>query len=1012
LGTGAVTFALGIALASGAGVAHADASAATKSPSPAGNEKAQDSTAKAVQPVKNSASKPAEDSAAKGASTVGTPSSTEPTVPASALDGATPAPVSTPSSPAHVRPVKAAPINQSRTLRAAAVADARPSGSTPEGSSTTHLASLQTAVLAAHTATVSSSQATAGANTSVHSASAVQTPAAPSAPVATVATTAVSVGTARGSVNLAPMTPTTPAVPLGLAPLALLIGAANPQPNVQNFTGAPRSATATAAVTSSAPPATGIPAQTAVATIPVDPFQIALSSDGSRLYGTGLVIANGAPSATVQVVNTATNTQTGNPIPIGTMPVGITFDAATNRVYTTAVSPKPSAPGQYADTLVAIDPATNTVIGATPIGLNQFSNNTTFPSPVMGGSPSFQALPATNVAISPDGTRVYVLDNYATLNQANPSASSIQATVFMFDAKTLQPVGNPIALGAPYIGLNGGGGSTAGQILTSRTGNLIYATTGSRGPTSLIETIHAIDPNTGAVVGTPIVVTNSASAYTSGSMVLSPDGTKLYVETAPTSSNGGSQVQSAQQVTNATVLTYNTSTGQQIGTPIQVVGSGPLAITPDGATLYVADIADSRTGKTGTYQPMLAYGSSTRPSTETLYEGSVTAYNASTGKQIGDLTTVGLVPTAMAVNSAGTHVYVANSGDNTVSVINVTPASTGGGQNFVQALFISLQTWTNALGQSAQTWVTDLANSTQQWINQLAAASQAAQAQLQQQYQALLKRAQDTVTSWEDAINKTISGPGTPPGPATPSEALYEALRVNTKNAKDGIYTELRQAQAGGPVTLVVYLGGTTSDITNQSAFKDLPDYQGEVDPKQQMAIYSALDQAKKIYHQGPINIMLVGFSQGGMDAQNLASQVDFLYGNVTTIVTYASPIVGSAAHLRNNPNFVDIVDNGDIVPQFSNISYRDLYHQEIQNKTVFTYSSANDNALKYNPWLTLVPGANLGLGALHGDYSTYEQVARAFDNQASSYSGYTNVENDINTYMSAPVVWSHQGGS
>ncbi len=108
---------------------------------------------------------------------------------------------------------------------------------------------------------------------------------------------------------------------------------------------------------------------------------------------------------------------------------------------------------------------------------------------------------------------------------------------------------------------------------------------------------------------------------------------------------------------------------------------------------------------------------------------------------------------------------------------------------------------------------------------------------------------------------------------------------------------------------LIVYLGGTTGDLFtgDQAIAENLPTAQGVLKKDQIIAIKSALDSCSQAC---PINeIMLVGFSQGGMDAQNLAAPdllvnapllidpalrdtILALPSLVSTVITFGSPII------------------------------------------------------------------------------------------------------------------------
>lgn len=241
-------------------------------------------------------------------------------------------------------------------------------------------------------------------------------------------------------------------------------------------------------------------------------------------------------------------------------------------------------------------------------------------------------------------------------------------------------------------------------------------------------------------------------------------------------------------------------------------------------------------------------------------------------------------------------------------------------------------------------------------------------------------------------ILKTPLG-GVQSGSTIPTRQLYDKLRAKTKGATDGIAIE-QYVTADGQKQMVVYLGGSTFDLTNQFIVKNLPSYNGIPDQNQVKKITDALNGDTSV------KIMLVGFSQGGMDAQNIAANASFR-NQVTTVVTFASPIVQQAGDY----DYVHIWDQGDLVPQFTFPLHQSQYNSVSAH--VFQSASPNDTALIYTlnipPFVPFSAGLRAAIYAgqklaLHGDTSTYEQVSDAFDKAP----GFSSVKADIAAY------WNH----
>ncbi|OBF89811.1 hypothetical protein A5790_17975 [Mycobacterium sp. 852002-51152_SCH6134967] len=124
-------------------------------------------------------------------------------------------------------------------------------------------------------------------------------------------------------------------------------------------------------------------------------------------------------------------------------------------------------------------------------------------------------------------------------------------------------------------------------------------------------------------------------------------------------------------------------------------------------------------------------------------------------------------------------------------------------------------------------------------------------------------------------------------------EDLWQTLRNHTSDIEsenEGIYIQTVRGTDG--YRLIVYLGGTTDDESNQAVFENLVAVTNQ--PKQEHvdAIAEAVSKCEASATCGSIKeVLLVGYSQGGIDAQNLARSaldIDF----VTTVITFGSPIV------------------------------------------------------------------------------------------------------------------------
>lgn len=117
-----------------------------------------------------------------------------------------------------------------------------------------------------------------------------------------------------------------------------------------------------------------------------DPPTVAVTPDGTRAY----VVVNGTNE--VRVIDTSTNELIGNPIAVGSGPLRIAINNAGTRAYVTG-DIAGSIPSRDQITVIDIDPTStnyNTVIATVPLGA------------------AGDVIAAEDVAVSPDGSRVYV----------------------------------------------------------------------------------------------------------------------------------------------------------------------------------------------------------------------------------------------------------------------------------------------------------------------------------------------------------------------------------------------------------------------------------------------------------------------------------------------------------------------------------------------------------------------------------------------------------------------------
>jgi YVTN family beta-propeller protein len=196
------------------------------------------------------------------------------------------------------------------------------------------------------------------------------------------------------------------------------------------------------------------------------PYGVAVTPDGSKVYVTN------EGSNTVSVIATATNTVVGSPIPVGASPNGVAVTPDGSKVYVTVgfCISGPSCcfpPTACTGSVQVIDTATNTVVG----------------SPILVGS-----IPL-GVAVTPDGSKVYVTVGFCVL-------SACTGGVQVIDTATNTVVGSPILVARIPLGV----------AVTPDSTKVYVADRGSN-------TVSVIDTATNTVVGPPIPVGKFPAAF-------------------------------------------------------------------------------------------------------------------------------------------------------------------------------------------------------------------------------------------------------------------------------------------------------------------------------------------------------------------------------------------------------------------------------------------------------------------------------------------------------------------
>ncbi|HPX36711.1 MAG TPA: Ig-like domain-containing protein, partial [Mycobacterium sp.] len=218
------------------------------------------------------------------------------------------------------------------------------------------------------------------------------------------------------------------------------------------------------------------------------------------------------------------------------------------------------------------------------------TSNNSVSAPIPAGSTPFQ------VAIAPDGSRVYVANFDGTVSAINTATNSV---------KTIRTVP----------------GGLSGMAITPD-GKSIYLT-GDGG-------LSVINTATGALSANIFLGTSPAS------VAINPAGTRAYVASGSTGDSEQVQViDTATQNISATVPIHGDA-----GWAIGWNPAAAIAVSPDGTRVYVTSLF--------------------RVAIDTFNHDSVSVIDTATNTVIGDPITVDFEPVALVVSSDGKRVYVGN----------------------------------------------------------------------------------------------------------------------------------------------------------------------------------------------------------------------------------------------------------------------------------------------------------------------------------------------------------------
>jgi len=622
------------------------------------------------------------------------------------------------------------------------------------------------------------------------------------------------------------------------------LAAAKSRTPVQQPVTPPLQQTVSAPHSFAAPQAAAAPAFPVSANIPVGgyPGYVTASRDGRFLYVTN------ALDGTVSMVDT--KAKTSSTIPVGANPM----------------QPAVSVDGRYvyvahyqSNSITVIDTKTKTT---SSVNIGQYGVERLWMSPDGGtayvgisggvvvvdtktnaviGDPIRLSFPARDITISPDSTKLFVL--YSVVSTQDGYESMPTGGVEVIDAVTGEPIGGIIPVGTTPTALTLSKDGTRLYV-----GNVLPAATPYGTDLSTPGTVTIIDTNSSSIIKTVPVGIRPVHIVASG------DGRWVYViNSARTDALAYPPLGDITTIDTRT----NTVVGQRI--PVGFVpygissgGSDGAMLSTDGRRLFVINVVDA------TFNPA------------TVGVGTLQVFDTSAGlPRLLGTTPLGINPTDIALSPDGQAVYVTN----LYASMPTDPQSLPSGSVMVVPTGITTAPTPAPPKPPA--------------VNRYRGKSSSYNTPM---YVATTATA---ATSGNVASNTPASQPKPPQKPTSFTATLAE--RVLSTPANTIQYEAM--VGADGKTRLIFFIGGTGSELLSQ--LRNGGVYAGGLFEQFYSFIHKISLQYKTTVGPWPFQwnqypeIMLVGHSQGGMDAQNIAwaSALDPTV-NITTVVTFGAPVI------------------------------------------------------------------------------------------------------------------------
>ncbi len=668
---------------------------------------------------------------------------------------------------------------------------------------------------------------------------------------------------------------------------------------------------------------------------------LAVSPDGTRVY-----VASGNADA-VSVINTATNTVTAT-IPVGDNPVRVVVSPDGSRVYVA---------NWNSNTVSVINTATN---GVATIAV--------------GSRPQ-------DLAVSRDGTRVYVANYYGnTVSVINTATNGVAATVAVGKVPTgvaVSPDGTRVYVGSwdedsvsvintatNTVATKITVGDSPSAVAISADGKRVYVANENANSVSVISTATS-------------AVTNSFTVGTGNQLpavAVSPDGKRVYV------ANWSSNQVVVLETTGASVALSapNATTGAITG-KFTVVNPGNAKLTFTATVPAKGKVTINKTTGALTYTPTAAarHAASARTATAAdLTDTFTVTMTSSLGDTVTLPITVNISPKNTAPSKATPKLGTA---DPATGAITVTVSATDADKDSLSFSASGALKGSVVMGANGSFTYTPTEQARLD-----AGAANASTAVKTDAFTVTINDAHGGITSVPVTVKVA------PIALAPSAQTLFTNM-----HGSDVISAQLVLGSDKKTKRMVVYVSGINLDSPDLAASFDAVAF-GSVNPGVTNFIDTMYDEWK------PTEIMLVGFSGGGIQMQNYAATGKHKDA-VTTVVTYGSPLSKTLSDLGvqagSKKSVLAIVDKGDKLINWSQQAAWASYDASNTDKGAIAWTD------------TKLTGTALGntLGVGNHDGATYVQASKSFDTLVKTAgSALKSINKDIQRFGGTVIDQTH----